>query len=329
MSEQQTQSTEQFPSIGQQLRQAREAAGMSLVDVAQSLNLTKQQITHLEQDEFDALGPIIFTKGYIRSYCKLFSLDESRLLAPLSTEQHAEPTANMQSFSKRTEKEANDSRLMLVSYLIVAVVIGLSVWWWWQNSAENSVKSSAENNTAAQNALALPSVSEPNPASAEQNQNNEQQNPIQQNLTQQSAQQSTQQENNTAQLASIEVQPQPEPQEVASAADLNEARLAQAPAPSELSAVNPTETPSLTEGQQRVNMTFAGESWIEVVDATGKRLAYEIKKAGQSLALVGTAPFAVILGKHEVVTITLNGEAVDISSFPKNRLAKFNLPLTE
>lgn len=320
MSEQQTQSTEQPPSIGQQLRQAREAAGMSLLDVAQSLNLTRQQITHLEQDEFDALGPIIFTKGYIRSYCKLFSLDESRLLAPLSTEQHAEPTANMQSFSKRTEKEANDSRLMLVSYLIVAVVIGLSVWWWWQNSAENSVKSSAENNTAAQNALALPSVSEPNPASAEQNQNNEQQNPIQQ---------SAEQENNTAQLAPIEAQTQPEPQEVASAADLNEARLAQAPAPSELSAVNPTETPSLTEGQQRVNMTFAGESWIEVVDATGKRLAYEIKKAGQSLALVGTAPFAVILGKHEVVTITLNGEAVDISSFPKNRLAKFNLPLTE
>lgn len=326
MSEQQTQSTEQSPSIGQQLRQAREAAGMSLVDVAQSLNLTKQQITHLEQDEFDALGPIIFTKGYIRSYCKLFSLDESRLLAPLSTEQHAEPTANMQSFSKRTEKEANDSRLMLVSYLIVAVVIGLSVWWWWQNSAENSVKSSAENNTAAQNALALPSVSEPSPVSAAQNQNNEQQNP-----TQQSEQQSAEQENNTAQLAPIEAQPQPqpEPQEVASAADLNEARLAQAPAPSELSVVNPTETPSLTEGQQRVNMTFAGESWIEVVDATGKRLAYEIKKAGQSLALVGTAPFAVILGKHEVVTITLNGEAVDISSFPKNRLAKFNLPLTE
>ena len=47
------------------------------------------------------------------------------------------------------------------------------------------------------------------------------------------------------------------------------------------------------------------------------------------MTVTGTPPFSVVLGKHQVVEITLNGEAIDISNFPKNRLAKFNLPLAE
>ena len=41
---------------------------------------------------------------------------------------------NMQSFLRRTEKEANDSRLMLFCYLILAIVLGLSALWFWQNA---------------------------------------------------------------------------------------------------------------------------------------------------------------------------------------------------
>ena len=47
------------------------------------------------------------------------------------------------------------------------------------------------------------------------------------------------------------------------------------------------------------------------------------------MTLTGIAPFSVVLGKHDAVNITLNGEAVDLSAFPKNRLAKFKLPLAE
>ena len=47
------------------------------------------------------------------------------------------------------------------------------------------------------------------------------------------------------------------------------------------------------------------------------------------MTVSGTPPFSVVLGKHDVVSITLNGEPIDISAFPKNRLAKFKLPLAE
>ncbi|MGB1978361.1 MAG: DUF4115 domain-containing protein, partial [Pseudoalteromonas tetraodonis] len=56
---------------------------------------------------------------------------------------------------------------------------------------------------------------------------------------------------------------------------------------------------------------------------------FGVKKAGYEMTLTGVAPFSVVLGKHDVVRITLNGEPVDISAFPKNRLAKFKLPLAE
>ena len=84
----------------------------------------------------------------------------------------------------------------------------------------------------------------------------------------------------------------------------------------------------LAAGEQEVEMRFTAQSWVEVNDAEGERLVYDIKEPGEHITLVGKAPFSVILGKHDVVAITVNGEAVDISHFPKNRLAKFTLPLT-
>lgn len=41
------------------------------------------------------------------------------------------------------------------------------------------------------------------------------------------------------------------------------------------------------------------------------------KKAGYEMTLTGIAPFSVVLGKHDAVNITLNGETVDSSAFPK------------
>ena len=58
-------------------------------------------------------------------------------------------------------------------------------------------------------------------------------------------------------------------------------------------------------------------------------LAFGVKKAGYVMTVTGKPPFSVVLGKHSVVSITLDGEAVDVSTFPKNRLAKFTLPLAE
>jgi cytoskeleton protein RodZ len=76
-------------------------------------------------------------------------------------------------------------------------------------------------------------------------------------------------------------------------------------------------------------MQFGEDSWVEVFDATSERVAFGIKKSGYTMTVAGKAPFSVVLAKHQKVSVSLDGEPVDLSYLPKNKLAKFKLPLAE
>ena len=294
--------------IGNTLAHARERCELTQEQLAQRLNLTVRKLDDLEQGQFDKLGAPIFIKGYIKAYCKVVGLDAADVLQSYTPKQQAEPQASMQSFSKRTEKEAHDHRLMVVSYIIIAIIIGSSLFWWWQNSDSSA---DAGNTNAPSVPKLEADVAAQQVASA--------------NTTEQLASTPVATDTDEPALAELEVGPSSEPEQQArvetekqTTSNVSDEPQSAAPA-----------TEPLAAGEQKVIMRFSGECWVEVQDAKGKRLVYDIKRAGQAVELVGLAPFAVTLGKHDVVEITLNGEAVDISQFPKNRLAKFSLPLTE
>src|SRR5574341_690128 len=66
--------------VGQELAAAREARGLALADVAQSLKFAQRQLEALEQERFDALPGAPFAKGMVRSYARLLKLDPEPLL---------------------------------------------------------------------------------------------------------------------------------------------------------------------------------------------------------------------------------------------------------
>ncbi|WP_105187828.1 RodZ domain-containing protein [Pseudoalteromonas sp. T1lg48] len=300
-------------AIGKQLAGAREQQGLSQEQLARKLNLTVRKLDDLEHGRFAQLGAAIFVRGYIKAYCKVVALDPAPLLATFEPEPQAQEQASMQSFSRRTEKEAHDNRLMLFSYLILAIIIGSSLFWWWQDSSDEPVVETTPLNADIVPAPAL--ESELQTPVDEDSGSLQEPDLSQQPISQQSVIEARSEETEVAEkAASGREVAQAEPAAAAEAEPQAKAPLAEAP---------------LAEGEQRVVMRFSGECWVEVHDAKGQRLAYDIKQAGQELELVGLAPFAVTLGKHDVVSISVNGQAVDISQFPKNRLAKFSLPLTE
>ena len=133
MTEETTQQSDE-PSVGQLLKAHREQANVSLESLTGPLKLSISQLQRLESDQYQTLGPITFVKGYIKNYCRELHVDSAPILAKLPAPPEPTKPANMQSFSRRTEKEAHDSRLMTVSYLILAIVIGSSAVWWWQNA---------------------------------------------------------------------------------------------------------------------------------------------------------------------------------------------------
>jgi cytoskeleton protein RodZ len=279
MNDENTESTQ--PSLGQTLKIGREAAGVSLEQLAKILKLSVLQLQHLENDEHHLLGPATFVKGYAKCYCREFNLDSATVMALFPENQETVKKSKMQSFSKRTEKEAHDSRLMLVSYIILAIAIGSSALWWWQNSTPLNQQ------TATKPVIDLSAQDTTQTQSQAVNTDDEQIELIQleDNVPE------------TPVQMREEVTVEPEKQD--------------------------------QNGLSTVIMMFNEDSWVEIHDGEGEKVAFGVKKAGYEMTVTGTPPFSVVLGKHQVVEITLNGEAIDISDFPKNRLAKFNLPLAE
>jgi cytoskeleton protein RodZ len=68
------------PSAGTRLREAREARGLSIDDLARTLNLHPRVVDALERDDDAALPAVPFVRGYLRAYARLMSMDPAPLL---------------------------------------------------------------------------------------------------------------------------------------------------------------------------------------------------------------------------------------------------------
>ena len=66
-------------SIGDRLRQAREAKGLSLEDVANQTRIPIRHLQHIDREEWDALPAITYCIGFVRSYATVVGLDGAEL----------------------------------------------------------------------------------------------------------------------------------------------------------------------------------------------------------------------------------------------------------
>jgi cytoskeleton protein RodZ len=74
-------------------------------------------------------------------------------------------------------------------------------------------------------------------------------------------------------------------------------------------------------GHRRLQLTFNGECWAEVYDARGFRLFFGFGHAGSAQELNGVAPFRLVLGNGEAVTVAIEGTAVSLpASAPGERV---------
>ncbi len=86
------------------------------------------------------------------------------------------------------------------------------------------------------------------------------------------------------------------------------------------------EPAAVADGETRIRLSFSGDCWTEISDARGRRLFFDMGRAGRSVELSGRAPFAVLLGNVENVTVEVNGEAYPVSpSNPGSRTARLTI----
>ncbi len=73
-------------SIGDQLRQAREAQGLSVAEVVDQTKLMTDQIHALEAGDWGAFAAPVYMRGFVRNYAGLLKLDVEGVMKGLEAE---------------------------------------------------------------------------------------------------------------------------------------------------------------------------------------------------------------------------------------------------
>lgn len=66
-------------------------------------------------------------------------------------------------------------------------------------------------------------------------------------------------------------------------------------------------SPALADGQMRVLLTYTGDCWTEITDASGRRLFFDLGRDGRTVELTGARPFNVLFGNPGNVNVLVNG----------------------
>ena len=73
-------------------------------------------------------------------------------------------------------------------------------------------------------------------------------------------------------------------------------------------------------------MNFSADCWLEVTDATGKKLFSGLQRKGGNLNLAGQAPYKLKIGAPAAVQIEFQGKPVDLSRFIRtNQVARLTV----
>ncbi|MBP0601778.1 RodZ domain-containing protein [Aeromonas sanarellii] len=289
---------------GQLLRNAREQLGWTREQVASRIHLRLTLIAAIEADTYDKHTSHTFIRGYLRAYAKLVGIPEETILAAYDKLGLTPPdNIDMQSFSRRSRQQANDSRLKVVTWLVILVLIALSVAWWWQSTARRSAGDEALAATEMSGIDNTPSAAVPTAVEVAA--------PV---LP------ATSDAVSTAPAVSDAVATVPVAVAAPSAAVTTDASAAVATAsPAESATTEPAKAPQL-------KMSFTADCWLDVKDANGKTLFSGLKKANDELVLEGPEPLKFIIGAPMAVNLEYQGKSFDMSRYNNGRTARFSLP---
>ncbi|WDB25728.1 cytoskeleton protein RodZ [Escherichia albertii] len=315
-------------TTGARLRNAREQLGLSLQAVAERLCLKVSTVRDIEEDKAPADLASTFLRGYIRSYARLVHIPEEELLPGLEKQAplRAAKVAPMQSFSLGKRRKKRDGWLMTITWLVLFVAIGLSGAWWWQDhkAQQEEITTMADQSSAELNN----SQSVPLDTSTTADQATD---------TPPAAADTT--AANTQTPATTTPAPVVDPQQNAvvppSQANVDTAATTTTPAvpatttTPETAAPLPTDQAGVTTPAADPNalvMNFTADCWLEVTDATGKKLFSGMQRKDGNLNLVGQAPYKLKIGAPAAVQIQYQGKPVDLSRFIRtNQVARLTV----
>ncbi len=317
---------------GAMLREAREARGLTVRDLAETLNLAVSTIRALEADDYDRLPRPAFVRGYLRSYARLLTIDPQPLL-----EAHE---ARVGRFDPQLEVAAvvrtkpplfaalvheRPGLVMTVASaagLLFLVVLLLAVWP--EEGAPEARQAEREPAPAAASAAeaSLPAA-EPDRRGLARAEFAEAQPATLVPVRVEPAANATVAEAPPLPGADREADPATA---AAPAAEVAEGAATAAAAPSGPSITREVDADGrgiriYAGGEDHLRLVFAADCWVQVRDAEDVNVYGDLNRGGETLDLWGRAPFRVRLGYAPGVELRYNDRAVPLRPHTRGDIA--------
>ncbi|MEI6738428.1 MAG: RodZ domain-containing protein [Pseudomonadota bacterium] len=309
-------------SVGELLRAARESAGFSLADIANRLRMGVKKIDAIERADYAALPAGIFLRGFIRNYAKIVGVDVEFALATLERT-HTDgsaidatkvvaPTAAVapMNMHSRTEALATPKvRVLIVCGVIL--LLACAIWYWWEFVRPHRGEggrprppdaSAIEAQSSQPVAVLQPAVS-----------------PVEANITA-GLLDANKAENDSAKnvetlhtlSAGTVTATTPQAIQPGTPAEPTPPIVVSAVASATVSASSPKAT-RRTSDTGLIGFTFTGQSWVEVIDGTGRTIMSRRYRAGDVDEISGRGPFSIVVGNADVTRMAYNGREFNLA----------------
>lgn len=287
-------------SPGQQIRAARESAGLHIVALAAALKVPVRKLEALEADRWAELTDPTFTRALASSVARHLKLDATAVLAGMPTTNSdrlgipvglGQAQSGNESFDWRSK--ANPVALGAIGLLALAVGVYLMPASWVERT-----KTAAEPKAESVSSKVVETAGTPLGASEPQ-------------------------------ADAVSAPPAgggtiaPVPAAAPSPMTRDTPPANPVPTPSAQSESAVKTGASAAEVNTKLTLSLKGQSWVEVTDAGGKLRLQRIAAAGESLHFEDASAFSVVLGNASAVDVSINGQAKDMSEFSRNNVARF------
>lgn len=302
-------------SPGELLSRQREDKGISLTEAARALNLRPAVIDGLERDQYDEIPVPTYRRGYLRTYAKYLGMDDRQVLdAYQARHGSVEPERKLAPVAvTRPPSRVGAWLFKLVTLIIIAALIGLTVMWW-QSRGGNEPPGMGSSPTMEEESP-TPSVAPETGA------------PTTPPTTSAPANAPTPPpEAGEADEAMEGIDAQSTPPIVQDPDALANAQDTAAADEEAASDDDANEESAASTGANTLELTFNEQSWTEIFDAGNQRVFVGLQAPGTTASVEGQPPFRLTVGNASGVELIYQGETVDLAARAgANNVARFTL----
>lgn len=293
------------PTAGQLLREARLKAGVHLAVLSVTLKVPVRQLEALEADELDPSKGPVFYRGLASSVCRHLHTDAAPILALLpQTSAHLQPLVRsvqpLESEGSVRISSVPWGRMLSSQVVWVAALLlfltGAFLWmpgpaqWDWLDD----VKALMADEVVSQE-VSEPVVSASNVATE----------PV---------------------ISSLVPTPSAGATTLASSAAVASPASPPAASVSQPIASAPTTKPVVSaSAEPEWVFSASGDSWLEVRNAQKAVVWSGVLKAGETTRIQSPLPVSVVVGRAQVVTVTLRGQPFDLKPHTQVTVARFEV----